>query len=145
VVLNQQVIPWVALQRAGKVMHQAMEHLDAGREADALQLLRQSRDALKSYGQAGEVLEAVQSLDQIIQRIERGEWGARSRKSSHYLSSSLRKMSSRDHWSGDERAPSFKKQEPPPPAPPAPEPPAAPPRGQTPPPPSSGRGGTGNA
>lgn len=111
-VLNQQVIPWVALQRAGKVMHQAVEHLDAGREADALKLLILSRDALKGYGPTGEAQEAVRSLEQIIQRIERGEWGERARKNSSYRSASYRKMSSRDYWSGSESAPSFKKPEP---------------------------------
>ena len=131
VVLNQQIIPWVALQRAGQVMHQAVQHLDAGREADALQLLRQSRDALRRYGPTREVEESIGSLEQIIQRIERGEWGVRSRKDSRYFSSSLRKMSSRDLWSGEAPAPSFKKPEPPP-LPPGPE---TPPRGPTPPPP----------
>ena len=126
VVLNQEVIPWVALQRAGKVIQQAVQHLDAGREPDALRLLREACEALQRYGAGSEVREAMESLTQIIQRIERGEWDIRARKSSRYLSSSLRKMSSHDHWCAEEAAPSFK-QQPLPSAPPAPEPPATPP------------------
>ena len=122
--MNQEIIPWVALQRAGKVMQQAMQHLDAGREPAALRLLLEAREALQRYGVGSGVKEAVESLTQIIQRIERGEWDLRARKSSRYLSSSLRKMSSSDHWSAGEAAPSFKQ---PPPPPPTPEPPATPP------------------
>jgi len=126
VVLNQKIIPWVALQRAGKVMQQALQHLDAGREPTALRLLLEAREALHRYGVSSEVKEAVESLTHIIQRIERGEWDIRARKSSLYKSSSLRKMSSHDHWCAEEAAPSFK-QQPLPSEPPAQEPPATPP------------------
>ena len=101
----------------------AGQHLDAGREPAALRLLLEAREALQRYGVSSEVKEAVDSLTQIIQRIERGEWDIRARKSSRYLSSSLRKMSSHDHWCAEEAAPSFKQQ----PLPPTPEPPATPP------------------
>ena len=123
VVLNQEIIPWVALQRAGKVMQQALQHLDAGREPAALRLLREACEALQRYGPGRQVGESIESLRQIIQRIERGEWDIRARKSSRYRSSSLRKMSSHDHWCAEEAAPSFKQQ----PLPPTPEPPATPP------------------
>jgi len=126
VVLNQKIIPWVALQRAGKVIQQALQHLDAGREPTALRLLLEAREALHRYGVSSEVKEAVESLTHIIQRIERGEWDIRARKSSLYKSSSLRKMSSHDHWCAEEAAPSFK-QQPLPSEPPAQEPPATPP------------------
>jgi Ca-activated chloride channel family protein len=121
-----QVIPWVAMQRAGQVMDEVTKRLDAGRIDEAVQALNQAIAALKSYGPGAAVGEATQQLENLLNRITSGEWSLRERKLSKYRSHSFRKMSSSEFWSSSEHPPSFKQS---PPNPPPPAGPATPPPG----------------
>jgi len=129
---KDEVIPWVALQRAGKVLDQLTGLMDAGNFPAAILSLQEAIAALKSYGPDAPVGEAIQQLEATLKRIQSGEWSLRERKMSKYRSHSYGRMSSRELWSAGEQAPSFK--QPPPPPPPA-APPTTP-RDQ--PPPASG-------
>jgi Ca-activated chloride channel family protein len=124
--INAKAIPWVSLQRAAQTMKTATEHMDAGREAEAVSALNDAIAALKRYGPKAEVNEAVNLLESMVQKVAAGAWNLRLRKSSHYYHKSLRRMSSKEMWSGDEAAPSFKKQ-------PEPEPGSTPPKPPEPP------------
>lgn len=113
-----EVIPWVALQRAGQVMDDVTKLMDVGRLDEAVMALTQTIAALKSYGPEAAVGEAVQQLEKLLAPLASGEWSLRLRKASKYASHSYRRMSSSEHWSGGGAAPSFKPKMPPPPVPP---------------------------
>jgi Ca-activated chloride channel family protein len=125
---KDEVIPWVALQRAGKVLDQLTGLMDAGNIAAAIESLQDAIAALRAYGPGAPVAEAIQQLEGTLKRIEGGEWSLRERKSSKYRSHSYRRMSSRELWSAPDAAPSFKQPPPPPPPPATPgdQPPTAP-------------------
>jgi len=126
VTINAQAIPWVAMQRAGQVMKKVNEHMDAARAAEAAKALQEAIDALKRYGTAANVTEAVRMLEDMLRQLAIGEWGLRERKQSRYRHSSLRRMSSSEMWSDEGPAPSFKKPNPNPAPPPDASPPADP-------------------
>ena len=119
---KDEVIPWVALQRAGQAMDQLTRLMDRGDAQAGIAALQDAITALRSYGPDAPVAEAIQQLESTLKRIQEGEWSERERKSAKYRSHSYRRMSSHEHWSGQEPAPSFK----PPPPPPPPPPPGAP-------------------
>jgi hypothetical protein len=123
-----EVIPWVAMQRAGQVMEEVTQRLDAGRIDEAAQALTQAITSLKSYGPGAVVGEATQQLENLLERITSGKWSLRERKLSKYRSHSYRKMSSSEHWSAGEPPPSFKQPPPSPPTPPV-DPSSPPPGG----------------
>src|ERR1017187_7322190 len=115
-----EVIPWVALQRAGQVIDQVTQLMDGGRVDEALVVLNQTINSLKSYGPEATVGEAVKQLEDLLGRLTSGEWSLRLRKLSKYRSHSYGRMSSSEHWSSGEPPPSFKPPRPQPPIPPAP-------------------------
>jgi Ca-activated chloride channel family protein len=110
-----EIIPWVALQKAGQTIDEVTRHMDWGNVLAAAALLQQTISALKQYGPEGLVSEAVQQLERLLAQVEAGELSARERKLSKYRSHSYRKMSSHEHWSAQEPPPGFKQ----PPTPPA--------------------------
>jgi Ca-activated chloride channel family protein len=118
--LESEVIPWVALQRAGQTIEGATQHMDKGNVAEAVQMIQRNIELLKKYGPAAQIQEAVQQLQNLLAQVETGELSLRERKLSKYRSHSLRKMSSSELWSAQEAAPSFKQPPLPPPPPAAP-------------------------
>jgi hypothetical protein len=116
---KDEVIPWVALQRAGKVLDQLTGLMEVGNIAAAISSLQDAIAVLRAYGPGAPVAEAIQQLEATLKRIEGGGWSLRERKTSKYLGHSYRRMSSRELWSGPGAAPSFKQPPPPPPPPPA--------------------------
>jgi Ca-activated chloride channel family protein len=127
---KDEVIPWVALQRAGQVLDQLTRLMDAGDIAAATASIQNAINDLKRYGPGAPVTEAIQQLETTLQGLE--TWSFRQRKSSKYLSHSYRRMSSREHWSGSTPPPSFK-QPPPLPTNPPTRPGNEPPKPPTPP------------
>jgi hypothetical protein len=107
-----EVIPWVAMQRAGQVMDEVTKRLDAGRIEETVQALNQTIASLKSYGPGAAVGEAVQQLENLLGHLTSGQWSLRERKLSKYRSHSYRKMSSGELCSSGEPPPN-------PPTPPA--------------------------
>jgi Ca-activated chloride channel homolog len=106
VVMNGDVIPWVSLQKAGSVVAEATRQMDGGKRNDAVQALENTIHELGGYGPAA--AEAVRTLEDMKGKIRDGLWSVRERKSACYRSASYLKMSSKDIWTGDDQAPSFK-------------------------------------
>jgi Ca-activated chloride channel homolog len=115
---KDEVIPWVALQRAGQVLDQLTRLMDAGDIAAATASIQNAINDLRRYGPGAPVAEAIQQLEASLNGL--GRWSLRERKSSKYLSHSYRRMSSSEHWSGSTPPPSFKQ------PPPTGEPPTRP-------------------
>ena len=126
--LNGQVVSWVAMQRAGQVLDEVTARMDTGRLDEAVQSLTHALETLKAYGPPEQTGPALLQLQQLLERLQRGEWDMGTRKSSRYLSSSYRKMSSTEMWTHPQMPPGFKKKTPPP-EPPQPPPSATPPPG----------------
>lgn len=103
---KDEVIPWVALQRAGQVLDQLTRLMDAGDIAAATASIQNAINDLKRYGSGAPVAEAIQQLEASLNGLAR--WSLRERKTSKYLSHSYRRMSSSEHWSGSTPPPSFK-------------------------------------
>jgi Ca-activated chloride channel family protein len=114
-----EVIPWVALQKAGQTIDEVTKRMDTGRIEAAVALLQQTIASLKKYGSVAQVSEAVLQLENLLAQVETGELSLRERKLHKYRSHSYRKMSSSELWSASEPAPSFK---PPPKTPPPADP-----------------------
>jgi Ca-activated chloride channel family protein len=108
-------IPWLSMQQAGKAIDEVTRQLDMGNFDAALRILQDTLIAFRKYGSDKAVAEAVQRLNQMLQQVQTGDFDTRHRKSSKYLSHSYRRMSSKEHWSGDANMPDFKKMPPPPP------------------------------
>ncbi len=106
--MREEVIPWVAMQKAGHVIDEVNKRMDAGRWQEATTLLENTISQLKQYGPPDKVIEAVQQLERLRGLIEGGMFSREERKSSKYRSSSYRKMSSSEMWSLNEQSPSFK-------------------------------------
>jgi Ca-activated chloride channel family protein len=126
---KSEVIPWVALQKAGKTIDEVTRRIDTGHVEAAVALLQQTIAALKKYGSAAQVNEAVRQLENLLLQVEAGELSLRERKLHKYRSHSYRRMSSHEHWSSPEPPPSFKQPPQAPPPPPPADPGASSPEG----------------
>jgi Ca-activated chloride channel family protein len=107
-----EVIPWVAMQRAGQAMDAVTKLMDEEKAEQAVQALRQAIDDLNRYGPTTTTAEAIQQLQAMLHRLVSGEWSMRERKLSSYRSHSYLKMSSNELWSASEPAPQFKQPRP---------------------------------
>jgi hypothetical protein len=107
--VREEVVTWVALQKAGKTMDEVTKRMDAGQDQEAAGLLDRTIQQLKDYGSPGSVAEAVHQLEKLRNNIRQGSFSINERKDSRYFSSSARKMSSSELWSGKGPAPSFKR------------------------------------
>lgn len=107
--VREEVVSWVALQKAGRTIDEVTKRMDAGRQQEAEQLLERAIGQLRHYGDAQQVAEAVQQLEQLRTVLARGMFSLAERKSSKYRSASYLKMSSSEMWSRPEAPPSFKR------------------------------------
>jgi Ca-activated chloride channel homolog len=107
--IQEEVVSWVAMQKAARVLQDVNSRMDGGRGAEAVTLLRSAIERLKEYGPAAQVAEALKMLENLLQTIQQNEWSDRERKNSRYLSESCLKMSSAEMWSGVAEEPSFKR------------------------------------
>lgn len=131
--VREDVVSWVALQKAGKTMDEVTQRMDAGRGDEAARLLEQTIQCLDAYGTPASVAEAIRQLEQLRAKIAGGLFSKKERKSSKYRSASYLKMSSSEMWSMGEAAPSFKGQpRPTPSAAPSPTTPSVPPAADNP-------------
>lgn len=118
--VNVDVIPSVASQLTGKAMDESLREIALGREAEALQILRNAVSQLKGLGAGERVTQSLSKMEEMIRQIEGGGMDARTSKSHRFTSSHLRKMKSHAMWTLDEQAPdysqrSIQQQNPPPP------------------------------
>jgi Ca-activated chloride channel family protein len=96
--LNEETVAWVAVQRAGKAVDEATKDLDADKVNEAKSKLQQALDALKSYKLDEKAADGIRLLQDLLTRLESGEYSARDRKMSRYSSSYYRKGSTRKAW-----------------------------------------------
>ena len=107
---NGEVIGWVAVQRVGKVLQEVTRRMDAGDDAAAHKLLRETAAEFHAYPPSPAVQDALRSIDDMERQIAEQGWSERSRKHARYSSSSHLKMSSEEAWSSSQQAPSYKRQ-----------------------------------
>jgi len=106
--LNEEVVAWVAVQKAGKAVDEATKDIDADKINDAKTKLQQALDALKRYKLDDKAADGIRLLQDLLARLESGEYSVRDRKMSSYSSSYYRKGSSRKAWTAAAAAkPSF--------------------------------------
>lgn len=111
VVVNSVVAPWVSLQKAGAVAVEVNRQMDQGNQPAALNALDQAIQEIRQYGEQG--AEAVKMLEALKTKIAGENWDMRSRKTTRYMGTTLRKMSSTEMWTSPIPPPSFKKNNPP--------------------------------
>jgi len=107
VVVNSIVAPWISLQKAGAAAAEVNKKMDQGQVNEAVGLIDRTIRELSQYGERG--AEAIKVLNEMKEKIANGDWTLRDRKSARYHSASYMRMSSHEHWSGSDQAPSFKK------------------------------------
>jgi Ca-activated chloride channel homolog len=105
---NAEVIGIVSTQQTGRTLGEAISDADQGHVDEAKARLLAAILRLKGYPPSAATEEGLRVLQQFLDRLEEmGAWSVRERKSARYHSHYLRKMSSAQHWSGEEEAPSF--------------------------------------
>ena len=92
--VNLSILPFVASQRAGKVMESAMSDMDKGDAAAALAKLKEAADALRAYQHDDAVQDGLQVLKQLEDRIRAQEYDVSSRKDSRAYAKHMRTTSS---------------------------------------------------
>lgn len=107
--VREEVVSWVAMQKAGRTIDEVTKRMDAGRQVEAAQLLERAIEQLRGYGNPQQVSEAVQQLENLQGLLGQGMFSLAERKSSKYRSASYLKMSSSEMWSGADAPPSFKR------------------------------------
>ena len=113
VVLNGDVIPWVAQQRAGRAVEEAMRASEAGDLRTAIERLRHELHELERFGDSAAAKEARRFVQELLDRLQdEGGLSVQQSKATLYSSRSRRRMSSSQHWVGETPAPDFIKPRP---------------------------------
>ena len=108
--LNEDVIPAVATQCAGLAVDKATQAANDNRVHEAVQILKQTLEKIRSFGNESKAADGIQALESLLQTLEiHGGLDARSSKASKFRSSHMRKMKSMASWTLDEEAPSYSK------------------------------------
>jgi len=107
--LNEEVVAWVAVQKAGKAVDEATKDIDSDKINDAKTKLEQALDALKRYKLDEKAADGIRLLQDLLTRLESGEYSVRDRKMSSYSSSYYRKGSTRKAWTSAAAKPAFSK------------------------------------
>ncbi len=72
--INEAVVPWVALQKAGKALEKATQAVDQNDTETARNALQVVMEELAAYGTEGKAAEGIKILQQFMDRLERKEW-----------------------------------------------------------------------
>ncbi|MDZ4789442.1 MAG: VWA domain-containing protein [Blastochloris sp.] len=109
--LNQEVVAWIAVQRAGKTVEEATEDAQADRVEDAKKKLKEAISVLQAYKLEDKTADGLKLLQQLLEHLE--EWNClspRSTKGALYSSSYYRKGSTSKSWTAAAACkPSFSK------------------------------------
>lgn len=124
VTLDETVVPWVAMQKAGQALKSAHDLADRGDLAGAIGVLETTLMFLQKYGTQDKVSEAVQMLAQLRERLQMGGLSVRDRKLSEMQRYRSSKLSKKDFSA---QMPDALQPPPPPPMPPPQKPPEEPP------------------
>lgn len=116
---NDDVIPWVAQQRAGRVAEEAIRATEAGDVRAAIARLQHELQDLQRFGTSPAAEEARRFLRDLLARLEdTGGLSTAERKTKFYSSRSRRRMSSAQYWTVHEPEPEFIQRKPSPSVPP---------------------------
>jgi len=106
--LNEDVIPGIATQRAGKAVEDAVKAVEDGRINESIEGLSAALDQLKNLGNVPKAADAIASVEKLLAQIQdEGGLDSSSRKRARYRSSHARKMKSHSCWTIDEAAPDY--------------------------------------
>jgi len=105
--LNEEVVAWVAVQKAGKAVDEATKDIDSDKINDAKTKLQQALAALKRYKLDEKAADGIRLLRDLLVRLESGKYSVRDRKMSSYSSSYYRKGSTRKAWTAASAKPAF--------------------------------------
>ena len=106
--LNEETVAWVAVQRAGKAVDEATKDIDANKTEQAKAKIQEAIDVLKRYKLDDKAADGLRLLQDLMARLESGEYSLRDRKSATYSSSYYRRSSSSKPWTAAAAAkPSF--------------------------------------
>jgi Ca-activated chloride channel family protein len=107
--LNEETVAWVAVQRAGKAVDEATKDIDANKTEQAKVKLQEAINTLKRYKLDDKAADGLRLLQDLLTRLESGDYTLRARLSANYSSAYYRKGSSSKSWSSPEPKPSFSK------------------------------------
>ena len=105
--LNEETVAWVAVQRAGKAVDEATKDIDSNKMTEARAKLQEALDALKRYKLDEKAADGIRLLQDLLTRLESGQYSVRDRKVSSYSSAYYRKGSSGKAWTAPSPKPSF--------------------------------------
>ena len=109
VVLDDTILSIITTQRTSKIIRQAIEKIDRGKELEAIEFLRGELKKLEEMERPELTADSEMLIRSTIEKIEMGWRRSRGRKFAQYSSRSYSKMSSSEYWSADESySPSFK-------------------------------------
>ena len=112
IILNEETVAWISVQRAGKVLDEATKDIEADRQEEAKVKLRQALEALRRYRLDDKADDGIRLLQGLLTRLESGEYSLRDQKIASYSSAYYRKGSSGKAWSGPASAkPAFSMEE----------------------------------
>ena len=113
VTLDESVLPIVSAQQAAETIRRTIGKMDRNRFDEALRDLEDEAAKLRAHGRPELVKDGLAAIERAIRNHREGWRSRRGRKTARYDSRSLRRRSSREHWSGDEsQRPSFKEPRP---------------------------------
>lgn len=109
--LNQEVVAWIAVQRAGKTVEDATKDAQSDKVEDAKKKLKEAISVLKGYKLEEKTADGLKLLEQLLERLEAGGGlSVRQTKGSLYSANYYRKSSSRKSWTSAAACkPSFSK------------------------------------
>ncbi len=95
---NEEIIPFIAAQRAGKSVREALDQVDQGQVEEAVDGLKDALGRIQKYGVDADLSDALKILHHAIDNInlELGGWVHDSRKAARFMAASASKMSTED-------------------------------------------------
>jgi Ca-activated chloride channel family protein len=108
--LNEEVVAWIAVQRAGKVVDDASKDVRANKLEDAKSKVKEAISALKRYGMDEKVGDGLKLMETFLDQLEQGPMTPRAMKAASYSSEYYRHSKPSSVWTGPAAAtPKFSK------------------------------------
>lgn len=94
---NEEIIPFIAAQQAGRSVSEAVDRVDQGQVEEAIEGLKKALQRIKAYGVGTDLTDALNTLHEALWNLEPGlGWRGHSRKNAIYRSRASSRMSTRD-------------------------------------------------
>lgn len=116
VILNEEMVPWIATQQAAKIARDAIDAVDRGEIEEARQNLRRAVARLKAYPASADTEDGLRLMRETLDRLEaENGMSARSRKLAYASSRDFSEMSTARYGSTAEimeNLPAYKRRRP---------------------------------